>query len=205
MKKLQYVDRETQQRVVEPICCESAMNFFYNSKIGEKLSIFLSKNSLFSRIYGWLQKRSWTKRKIVPFMERYKISEKELQKPVSAYSSFNDFFTRKLRPEVRPISPGANVCTMPADGRYLVYPNISDLDTFVIKSKNFSAAIIYIDGIVDSASINTSILTPLLLRNSITMQPTNVSAVSKNISVKRVQKFNLEDFLFNSLIPQNNV
>ena len=74
-----------------------------------------------------------------------------------------------------------------------------------IKSKNFSAAIIYIDGIVDSASINTSILTPLLLRNSITMQPTNVSAVSKNISVKRVQKFNLEDFLFNSLIPQNNV
>lgn len=74
-----------------------------------------------------------------------------------------------------------------------------------IKSKNFSAAIIYIDGIVDSDSINTSILTPLLLRNSITMQPTNVSAVSKDISVKRVRKFDLEDFLFNSLIPQNNV
>lgn len=138
MKKLQYIDRETRQRVVEPIYYEATMNFFYNSKIGKKLSIFLSKNSLFSRIYGWLQKRSWTKRQIVPFMERYKISEKELQKPVSAYTSFNDFFTRKLRPEARPISPGANVCNMPVDGRYLVYPNISDLDTFVIKSKYFS-------------------------------------------------------------------
>ena len=78
--------------------------------------------------------------------------------------------------------------------------------TLTLKSKEFSAALIYIDGIVDSASINTSILNPLLLRNSITMNPYQAStAVSKNISVKRVKKFNLEDFLYNSLIPQNSI
>lgn len=74
-----------------------------------------------------------------------------------------------------------------------------------IKAKEFSAAIIYIDGIVDTDSINDSILSPLLLRNSITMQPTKTVAISKDISVKKVRKFDLEDFLYNSLIPQNSI
>lgn len=77
--------------------------------------------------------------------------------------------------------------------------------TLSIKSKEFSSAIIYIDGIVDNNSINESILSPLLLRNSITMQPTKTVAISKDISVKKVRKFDLEDFLYNSLIPQNSV
>ena len=70
--------------------------------------------------------------------------------------------------------------------------------TLSIKSKEFSSAIIYIDGIVDNNSINESILSPLLLRNSITMQPTKTVAISKDISVKKVRKFDLEDFLYNS-------
>lgn len=77
--------------------------------------------------------------------------------------------------------------------------------TLSIRSKEFSSAIIYIDGIVDNNSINESILSPLLLRNSITMQPTKTVAISKDISVKKVRKFDLEDFLYNSLIPQNSV
>lgn len=77
--------------------------------------------------------------------------------------------------------------------------------TLSIKSKEFFSAIIYIDGIVDNNSINESILSPLLLRNSITMQPTKTVAISKDISVKKVRKFDLEDFLYNSLIPQNSV
>lgn len=75
-----------------------------------------------------------------------------------------------------------------------------------IKSKDFKACLLYIDGMVDGDTINEFILKPLLLRNSITMQENNNSvAISKNISVKKVRKFNLEDFLYNSLIPQNSI
>ena len=75
-----------------------------------------------------------------------------------------------------------------------------------IKSKDFKACLLYIDGMVDSDTINEFILKPLLLRNSITMQENNNSvAISKNISVKKVRKFNLEEFLYNSLIPQNSI
>lgn len=78
-----------------------------------------------------------------------------------------------------------------------------------IKNKEYKSALLYIDGLIDTDSINNFILKPLMLRN-----PKNAAeeqnkliknALSNNMSVKRVKKFNLEDFIFNSLIPQNNV
>ncbi len=79
--------------------------------------------------------------------------------------------------------------------------------TLPIKSKNFSAFLLYIDGMVNNDSINDFILKPLLLKNSITMQENqnSSSGIVKNISVKRVKKFNVEDFIYNGLIPQNSI
>lgn len=76
-----------------------------------------------------------------------------------------------------------------------------------IRNIEYSAFILYIDGMVDSESINNFILQPLLLKNSINMKPkdSTTTAVSRGISVKRVKKFNLEDFIFDSLIPQNSI
>lgn len=79
--------------------------------------------------------------------------------------------------------------------------------TLPIKSKNFKAFLLYVDGIIDQDSVNDFILQPLLLRNSINMNPSynNSNAITQNISIKRVKKFDLEDFLVSSLIPQNNI
>lgn len=79
--------------------------------------------------------------------------------------------------------------------------------TLPIKSKNYKAFLVYIDGIVDQNSINEFILEPLLLRNSLNLnEPKEESSIiSKNLSVKRIKKFNLEDYLINNLIPQNRV
>ncbi|ANH78636.1 phosphatidylserine decarboxylase [Candidatus Chlamydia sanziniae] len=138
MQKPKYIDRITGERVTEPIFYEKTMMFLYNSKLGRWLAGFFSTHPIFSRIYGWVQKQSWTRGKIRPFVQQYNISEEESVKPVSAYTSFNDFFTRKLKRKARPIFPGDNVCITPADGRYLIYSNASEFDEFVIKSKRFS-------------------------------------------------------------------
>lgn len=78
--------------------------------------------------------------------------------------------------------------------------------TLSIKNINYSACLLFIDGMVDNNSINNFILQPIFLKNSILMKPQNTTntAVSRGISVKKVNKFNLEDFIFNSLIPQNS-
>lgn len=76
-----------------------------------------------------------------------------------------------------------------------------------IKSKNFSATLLFIDGMVDDTAINDFILQPLLLKNSITMQENQDenNTSSKRLTIKRVKKFNVEDFIYNSLIPQNSI
>ncbi len=51
------------------------------------------------------------------FVKYYKVDMKEAQKPDTAsYRTFNEFFVRPLRDEVRPIDTDPNVPVMPADG-----------------------------------------------------------------------------------------
>ena len=68
-----------------------------------------------------------------------------------------------------------------------------------ISNKKFKSALLFIDGLVNSESINTSILSPLLLRNSIKMSASQQSK-PKLLDVK---KFDLKDFLLKSIITQN--
>lgn len=42
------------------------------------------------------------------------------------YSSYNDFFTRKIRPQYRPIAKAENVLISPCDGKLSVYPIHND-------------------------------------------------------------------------------
>ncbi len=79
---------------------------------------------------------------------------------------------------------------------------------FVISTKcnKFNAMLLYIDGLVNSDSINDFILKPLLLKNSITMKENTTKPDGNSKStLKEVKKFNLEDFIYNSLIPQNTI
>ncbi|AFS27437.1 phosphatidylserine decarboxylase [Chlamydia psittaci CP3] len=114
------------------------MTFLYSSKLGKRLSTLLSRSPILSRIYGWIQKRSWTRRKIPGFVKKNHINTKDFKKSLSEFSSFNDFFTRELLPEARPIAQGDNICVTPVDGAYLIYPNIEEFGEFVVKSKRFS-------------------------------------------------------------------
>lgn len=82
--------------------------------------------------------------------------------------------------------------------------------TLTARNKQYNAFIIYIDGMVDSKIINDFILNPLMLKNRANLydgdQNKIVSeAVTHNITVKRVKRFDLADYILNSLMPQNSV
>lgn len=55
------------------------------------------------------------------------------------YLSFNDFFTRKIKPGRRLIDADKNALVCPSDGKVSAY-SISDTDIFVIKNSVYSAA-----------------------------------------------------------------
>lgn len=86
----------------------------------------------------------------------------------------------------------------------------SDIKTrkfdITIKNKKLPAFLLYIDGMVEDDAINNFIMKPLLLKNSIKMNETikNSNQIMDDGKQKYI-KFNLENFLYSSLIPQNSV
>ncbi len=82
--------------------------------------------------------------------------------------------------------------------------------TLTASNKEFKAFLIYIDGMIDSKMINDFVLKPLMLHNlsntrtNETKRITSIP-VSKNISIKKIKKFKIDDYIYNSLIPQNTI
>lgn len=73
-----------------------------------------------------------------------------------------------------------------------------------IKGKSYDVLLLFIDGMIDSESINNFILKPIMTNNTDDFK--NIpSVITNNISVRKVKKFNLEQFIFNSLVPQNTI
>lgn len=77
------------------------------------------------------------------------------------------------------------------------------------RNKVYKAFILYIDGMSDSKSINRFILHPLMLKSRANTNTSSEevvsSAVANNITVKRVKKFNLVDYIYSCLIPHNDL
>ena len=70
---------------------------------------------------------------IAPFIRKYKVDASEFEK--QNFNTFNDFFTRKLKKEARPIIQDSKKLVFPADARYLAYQKIDQIHA---KGKTFS-------------------------------------------------------------------
>ena len=82
--------------------------------------------------------------------------------------------------------------------------------TLNARGRQYNAFIIYIDGMIDSKIMDDFILKPLMLRNRNNLfdGPQNKvvsEAITNNITVRKVKKFDLANYLINSLMPQNSV
>lgn len=77
------------------------------------------------------------------------------------------------------------------------------------RNKVYKAFILYIDGMSDTKLINRFILHPLMLKSRAntnnSAEEIVSSAVANNITVKKVKKFNLVDYIYSCLIPHNDV
>ncbi|HFB61393.1 MAG TPA: phosphatidylserine decarboxylase, partial [Bacteroidetes bacterium] len=83
-----------------------------------------------SEWYGKLMDKPSSVRKIDPFVRKYHINLNDFQK--KNYTSFNDFFIRKLKPGARKTDTGKKVVVSPGDGKILAYADISRQD-FIVK------------------------------------------------------------------------
>jgi phosphatidylserine decarboxylase len=72
------------------------------------------------------------------FVSRYGVNMQEAANPdIASYSSFNEFFTRPLREDARPLADANFIC--PVDGTISQFGSIERDDIFQAKGHNFTA------------------------------------------------------------------
>jgi phosphatidylserine decarboxylase len=143
MTDIIYCDRKTKKEEKEKVYGRFFLELLYGDGILYRSLSFLllplfSRIPSLSRLYGAFQKSKISRSKVKPFIRSFNVDVSEFLDPIDSFASFNDFFIRRLKPECRPISGGDDIATLPADARYLVFPNSDKADGFWVKGKKFS-------------------------------------------------------------------
>ena len=115
----------------------------YGTFLGRAISAIIAAPP-FSRFYGWLQDRPKSKRKVKPFIEKFEIKmddflPEEGRTPQDPYSTFNQFFTRRVTETARPFAQ-AEQFPAPCDARYFAYASLNDEVSIPVKGSFFKAS-----------------------------------------------------------------
>lgn len=134
---VQFFDRESGRLETEAVFGERPLRWVYETHLGQIALWALIRRAAFSEIYGLVMSRPASREKIAPFCERFGVNVEEFAVPATEFASFNDFFSRRLKPGARPVVPAEDVATLPADGRHLAIPKISAATRFYAKGQRF--------------------------------------------------------------------
>lgn len=103
---------------------------------------YLTPQRALSRAAGWLAETriKWIKDRFTRwFVDQYDVDMTEAEEPdCTAYASFNDFFTRALKADARPIVEGDETIACPADGAVSQLGEIHNGRIFQAKGHDFS-------------------------------------------------------------------
>lgn len=133
-KPIHYVDRNTGEIKTEKVPGAYWLNWLYYHPFGKLALESMVKKKFLSNWYGKRMDQPISKEKIEAFIQDFNINMANFEE--QDYSSFNEFFYRKLKPGARAINPDSLVLISPADGKILAYPQIYNHD-FLVKGHQF--------------------------------------------------------------------
>ncbi len=134
---IRYFDRYARTLKTERVYGEKWLRFAYENPVGPFFVWALARRAFFSRWYGWKMNKTASALQILPFIAAYDLDVDEFAKSAFDYKTFNEFFYRALKPDARPIAPGARVAVLPADGRHLAIANVDAARGFYVKGQEF--------------------------------------------------------------------
>ena len=134
---IQFFNRYTGEVETEVVYGEQWLRFILFNPFGKLALHTVAKRAWFSRWYGWRMSGRGSAARVRPFIERYGIAEEEHVKAADAFTSFNDFFYRKLKLEARPVDGAADSVVFPADGRHLGFAKASEVEGVFVKGQQF--------------------------------------------------------------------
>lgn len=116
------------------------LDFIYGKRVGCLMRPLITTR-LFNELVGF-GANCWLSKYVISFfVTNNKIDLKEaVRKKPADYHTFNDFFTRTLEDNARPIcSEAASICS-PADGTIYLIENVQESNEFIVKGMRFNLA-----------------------------------------------------------------
>ncbi|MBR1587691.1 MAG: phosphatidylserine decarboxylase [Kiritimatiellae bacterium] len=140
MQPIEYIDRATGEKVAESVMGDRALRFAYETLLGRTLWPVLFGSKLVSAIMGRRYDSPCSRKDIPKLASIPGCQPGEAEKPIDAYSSFNDFFTRRLKPGARPVGDGV---VSPADGRLMLHLSADADKPFPLKGATRSLRAVF--------------------------------------------------------------
>lgn len=133
--QIKYINRKTKELITEQPPAEGLLKFLYDNPFGKTAILPIAKRKFITEIYGRQMNKPASVKRIKGFVNKFNIDLSESQKSLTEFTSFNDFFYRKLKPGSRVIENGF---VSPGDGKLIAFENISDVKNFYVKGRDFT-------------------------------------------------------------------
>ena len=113
---------------------DKTLRFLYETKAGNVILSMLVRKPI-SDFVGWLMRSRFSALWINSFRKKNAIDMSQYEN--RKYKSFNDFFTRKVRPECRPVDYEPTHFISPCDCKLTVFP-IKEESVFTVKGGRYT-------------------------------------------------------------------
>lgn len=138
-------NRKTGEYEIENVAGGTLLNALYTSKVGNLGLELLVKRKIYSALTGFFCDLGLSKKSIAKFAENFSIDLEECENKLDDYSSFNEFFSRKLKTTARSFNKPENELLSPGDGRLQAWDNIDYKDIIQVKGMSYSLSDLLLD------------------------------------------------------------
>jgi|SRR5688572_7724131 len=152
-----YRDRGTGALLRERVYAAGQLEFLYGTPIGRTLLELVLTRRSFSRLYGLLKRSRRSRNQIRAFIDTLGVDTSEIEKPIDAYGSLDEFFSRRLGPGARPVDPNPDHLLSPCDGRALAWQRLGG-GRLVVKSTRTTLAEIVGDSALADEFADSAVL-----------------------------------------------
>lgn len=155
---IKYFNRHNKSYEIEKVAGGRLLKYIYTTSVGKgALELFIKKKFL-STLYGRFSDTYISKFAIPSFCKSFDIKISDFQKSINEYSSFNDFFYRKLKSSSRIICNDESSLISPCDSKLLAIEDISESSTFQIKGYEYKLEDLFKNKDLSKEYINGSCL-----------------------------------------------
>ncbi len=145
---IEFFNRYTRRVETEQIYGEWWLRWGYETRLGRLAIWTFAQRAWFGKFYGWRMRRPVSRERIAPFIQHYGLEAAEFARAPESFASFDDFFSRTLRPGARPIEGDADTVVFGADGRHLGFQDASQAEGVFVKGQQWD-----IEALLDDAEL----------------------------------------------------